>query len=206
MDNSELIAELETKKRETISRIEEFKGYLKDLNAVIEILTLLLPKEVALRAINKEPNKIWTAREIADELRKAHNIRKLDITGLESKKHMLISHGVLISLFRSGEVERVEKGKYRKKREQVTFDKVVTALMAVPRKSSPRRRRKYAGKVHYKEMKIDESVLLSVEKGGYFHTMRTSIRAEAGRFGYKISTSREGTRLRVKLLGKLHDN
>ena len=136
MDNSELIAELETKKLEIISRIEEFKGYLKNLDAVIESLTLLSSEEVALRAINKEPDKTWTAREIAEKIISAHQTRNLDTRGLGGKKWMRISHDVLISLFRAGDLERVSQGQYRKRgslnSQDFHFDKADSQTASLP--------------------------------------------------------------------------
>ena len=107
MKNAELIASLVLEKGTIQLRIKDLRGHLKNIDAVIEILTLLLPKEVALRAINKAARKNWTPKEIAGELAAAHDERKLDTRGLEGKKWMQISHNVLTSLFRSGNLERV---------------------------------------------------------------------------------------------------
>ena len=114
MDNAELIVELEGKKEEIVSQIEILKGYIKSLNAVIETFTLLLPKEVALNAINKDPDKIWTAREIANELCSTHSIRKLDTSGLEGKTFIQISRSVLNNLLRRRILERIGRGLYQR--------------------------------------------------------------------------------------------
>ncbi len=113
-DNAIVIAELRGKKAECVSRIEALKGHIINLDAVIEIFTLFTPNEVALKAINKEPDKLWTARDIVDELRYAKDSRNLETTGLEGKTYMRIAHDALISLYRGNIIERIGKGQYRK--------------------------------------------------------------------------------------------
>lgn len=117
-DNPIIIAELRRKEVEIISWIKVLKGHIKNLNAVIEMFTMLSPKEIALNAINENPEKIWTAREIVSELRNAHEIRKLDRT---INNPMQESAYVLCRLCNQGTLERVGRGQYRKiKKEKTT--------------------------------------------------------------------------------------
>lgn len=214
MDNPKLIAELEVRRRDIISRRGKFDGYLKNLDAVIDLLTQFSPVEIARRAFDKEPEKIWFAREITDELIAAHDDGKLDTRGLGGKKWMRISHNALINLFRGREVERIAKGQYRKRKlvpetkqdrkiEEASFDEVVVALMAVPKK---RLGQKYAGLVPFSEMQVGHSIFLRQEGRVEIGVMQTCIRAEASRHGCTIITQREKAGLNVIIKGRPGEN
>lgn len=57
MDNAELIAGLEKGREQIVSQIKILKGYIINLDGVIEMFTLLSPKEIALNAINTDGGK-----------------------------------------------------------------------------------------------------------------------------------------------------
>lgn len=110
-DNAELLANLKDVREVIVSRLKILKGYLKSLEAVIEMFTTLSPKEIALNAINENPDQIWTAKGIVSELRHAHEILKLD---REIINPMQIAGDVLCRLCRENILERIGLGQYRK--------------------------------------------------------------------------------------------
>ncbi len=114
MASTKLITELKCKRIEIVLRIKNLNEYIKNLDAVIEMFTLLSPKEIALNAINKDTDEIWTAKKVASELRNAHENRKLDAKGLEGKTFVQIGRSVLGNLLRQHILERVGRGQYKK--------------------------------------------------------------------------------------------
>ena len=110
-DNAELIAELESRRIEIVSRIKRLNGYINSLDAVIVMFTLLSPQKIALEAINENPDKIWNSREISHYLIHAIRDNKLD---REISNVMVASNGLLLNLSRKGILERVSRGQYKK--------------------------------------------------------------------------------------------
>lgn len=210
MKDSHLLSELGQQKTYIVDRINHLKKYLTSLDAVIEMCTPVSPREICWRAIQNQPEKIWTGKLLANALVSfVQSAGVLDRKVEKAEKHCAL---ILVSLCKEGLIERVDRGKYKKfverpipKDAEPDSDDIVTALVEVPKKSTLKKgqQKKYAGLVPYDEMEIGHSIFLDQKGSREQFVMQTCIRAEASRQGCKITTQREKSGLNVIIIGKI---